>query len=75
MSEHIPRGRFLGHNLVLHGGVTMGEVSARRFTGEAQEAIVETLRDFPPTKVSIEEFERDMRAVRAASQHGARPHE
>lgn len=54
-----PTTRFLGHSLIHHDGETQGEKAARQF-GASGAAYADTLRRFPPTRVSIEEFERDM---------------
>ncbi len=57
----IPKTRFLGHSLIHRDGETQGEKAARTF-GASGADYADTLRRFPPTRVSIEEFERDMRA-------------
>jgi hypothetical protein len=74
--DQLPKTRFLAHSLVHHDGKTQGEKDMRRFRDTAYTArMTDTLRRFPPTRVSIEEFEADMAAARAVPVSPLTPHE
>jgi hypothetical protein len=64
----LPRTRFLAHSLVHYDGETEAEKVLRLYPGERIAGnYADTLIHFPPTRVSMMEFEATMREVRDES--------